>query len=223
MIGIILAIFGTIGMVIVFVELLEAKTKSEIRIVKQGKAAKGEVLSKENRHNYSSDYSYWMYKIKVKPVDEPDYMAYYEDTYILPKNLVVRYFPETYHTIEPEILWLKEEGYYLDDEKRTSYICDINTNFKLNNFTGIPAKAIIQKYTDLKIRVDKGNKIFAELIVKVLPEKQKSFESVMKIVFKPPIWSSIYAEGRTVHIKYNPDDKSVVALDFNYKKKNKRL
>lgn len=222
--NIIFATFTFLSIIFVFGLLVNVLTQTENtnKVLREGKAAKGIVLSKKEIYDSNVECNFWQYMIKVQPLGEPAYNTLYTDTSsIFPKNLVVRYFPETSGKIEPELLTLKEEGYYADDSKISDYISCININFQINSL-GTSARAIIRKFTDLNIRVDKGNKIFAELDVRVLPKYLEPFDSKVKVVVKPSD-SFMYKADKYIGIKYNPQDKSIAALNFDYRKKKSNL
>jgi hypothetical protein len=79
--------------------------------------------------------------------------------------------------------------------------------------TGRSARAIIKKYTWLGVYVN-GNNPYAEMELEVLPDDGPSFQCKAKGAISEQSISK-YQPGQEIYVKYDPMDKTKVALDHS--------
>jgi hypothetical protein len=98
------------------------------------------------------------------------------------------------------------------------YIRAILKNQKLSTalqgwMDGLKARALIRKNTWLGVYVN-GNNPYTELEVEVLPSDTPSFSATVKGVISEKSLDK-YQPGREIMVKYDPGDKSKVAIDHS--------
>ena len=79
--------------------------------------------------------------------------------------------------------------------------------------TGTYCKAIITGFSNLKIIVD-GDSQFARIEVRVLPENESAFTATTEALIKDTSLAK-YQPGQEIFVKYDPNDKSKVAIEHS--------
>lgn len=79
--------------------------------------------------------------------------------------------------------------------------------------TGRSARAIIKKYTWLGLYIN-GNNPYAEMEIEVLPDDAPAFQSKVKGAISEQSVAK-YQAGQEIFVKFDPNDKSKVAIDHS--------
>ena len=221
LIGVIVIIIG-VGLPLLlvgsFILRLFKNYKKNKKLLATGKVAKGTILSIQQTGTYINEQPEVLFNIRVEPDGEPTFdstakrvVSLLQIPQIQPGQIIyVKYDPNDHSSVA-----LVEQNNVIQQDTeqiQKKLLKNEEVNVRLNNI-GIEAEAIITKFTDLNIMVNGDNKSIT-LEVKVIPGNDKPFNSIVKGIFMP---SGLYKyqPGKEIHIKYDPNDKSIVAIDYS--------